>query len=245
MPEGPSIVIMKEAVADFTRLKIISATGTTTKADLDRIAGKTVIAFRSWGKHFLICLEKDYTIRIHLLLFGTYRINERKESAPRLSLQFENGELNFYTCSVVEITQPLDEVYDWTADVMDPEWDDKQALQKLADQPEMLACDALLNQDIFAGVGNIIKNEVLYRIRVHPRTKIGELPKKKLKELVHEAVNYSYDFLEWKKDFTLKQHWLAHTKKTCLRCDLPMHKEHMGKTNRRTFFCDNCQVLYT
>jgi endonuclease-8 len=244
MPEGPSIVIMKEAVAAFSKKKIIAATGTTEKADLKRITGKTVREFRSWGKHFLICLDKDYTIRIHLLLFGTYRINERKETAPRLSLQFDDGEINFYTCSIQEITQPLDEVYDWTADVMNEKWDDQQALEKLAEKPDMLVCDALLNQDIFAGVGNIIKNEVLYRIRVHPATQVGDLPKPKLKELVREAVNYSYDFLEWKKDFTLKKHWLAHTKKVCLRCDLPIHKEYMGKTNRRTFYCDNCQKLY-
>ncbi|MER3465444.1 MAG: endonuclease, partial [Chitinophagaceae bacterium] len=36
--------------------------------------------------------------------------------------------------------------------------------------------DALLDQEIFSGVGNIIKNEVLYRIEVHPLSTIGALP---------------------------------------------------------------------
>ncbi|HRO68823.1 MAG TPA: hypothetical protein PK951_00545 [Chitinophagaceae bacterium] len=42
-----------------------------------------------------------------------------------------------------------------------------------------MVCDALLDQEIFSGVGNIIKNEVLYRIRVHPESLIGDIPLKK------------------------------------------------------------------
>lgn len=108
----------------------------------------------------------------------------------------------------------------------------------------MLATDAILDQDIFAGAGNIFKNEVLFRIRVHPLSKIGKLPPKKLRELVKEVHNYAYQFLEWKKKFELRKHWLAHTKKTCPRCHIPFIKEHLGKTNRRTFYCTNCQLLY-
>jgi endonuclease-8 len=62
--------------------------------------------------------------------------------------------------------------------------------------------------------------------------------------MINEACIYSYDFLEWKKAFVLKKHWLAHTKKTCPLCNIPLIKEYLGKTNRRTFYCDNCQELY-
>jgi hypothetical protein len=49
--------------------------------------------------------------------------------------------------------------------------------------PDALVCDALLDQNVFAGVGNIIKNEVLFRIRVHPLSKLGALPAHKLRAL--------------------------------------------------------------
>ena len=75
MPEGPSIVILKEAVAAFTGKRILSATG-NTKVDKDCMPGQKVIAFKSWGKHFLICLP-GVTVRIHFLLFGSYSINEQ------------------------------------------------------------------------------------------------------------------------------------------------------------------------
>ncbi len=137
-----------------------------------------------------------------------------------------------------------DTVYDWSADIMSDSWDAKAAGKKLKAQPAMLLCDALLDQDIFAGSGNIIKNEVLYRVKLHPLNTVAALPAKKLSELIKETRNYAFDFLEWKKEFTLKKHWLAHTRKTCTRCNLPIIKDYLGKTNRRTFYCENCQVLY-
>lgn len=135
-------------------------------------------------------------------------------------------------------------MYDWSSDVMNELWDPSKAKKKLRTHPETLVCDALLDQHIFAGVGNIIKNEVCYRIYVHPESNIGALPTKQLNALIKEARIYSFDFLRWKKEYMLKKHWLAHTKKWCMRCDLALIKKYAGKTNRRTFFCANCQVLY-
>jgi len=242
MPEGPSIVILKEQVAAFKNKKVLNAGG-NTKVDIKWINGKKINDFKNWGKHFLICFDKT-TVRIHFMLFGSYRINETRPIAPRLHLGFTNGELNFYNCSIRLIEDDLDEIYDWSGDVMNDDWDPKKAKFKLKAQPSMLVCDALLDQSIFAGVGNIIKNEVLYRIKVHPKSKVGELPAIKLSALIKEARNYSFDFLKWKRAFELKKHWLAHTKKICLRCDIPLVKEYLGKTHRRSFFCNNCQVLY-
>lgn len=243
MPEGPSIIILKEAVESFKGKIVKHATGNTTKIDISILQGKKIIDFKSWGKHFLICFSK-FTLRIHFMLFGSYLVNATKDVKPRLSLQFTGGELNFYSCAIKLIDQPLDEIYDWSSDVMNAKWDNKRALQKLSESPDMLACDALLDQQIFSGVGNIIKNEVLFRIHVHPESKIGKLSVVKRIELIREAVAYSFQFLEWKKEFTLKKYWLAHTKKICPRDHTPLTKAYLGKTNRRSFFCEICQKLY-
>jgi endonuclease-8 len=244
MPEGPSIVILKEAVHPFIGKRVVAASGTSKTLDFKRITGKKIVDFKSWGKHFLICFP-DFTLKIHLLMFGSYRINERKDALPRLSLLFSRkSELNFYACAITVLEQPLDEIYDWSADVMNKAWDAKKALKKLDAQPGMLICDALLDQEIFAGAGNIIKNEVLFRTRVHPESLIGKLPAAKRKELIREVVHYSFQFLEWKKEFTLKKHWLVHTKTVCPQHHTPLQKQYLGKTNRRTFFCTACQKLY-
>ena len=49
-------------------------------------------------------------------------------------------------------------------------WNAKTAKKKLMLMPNTLICDALLDQQIFSGVGNIIKNEVFYRVKIHPRS---------------------------------------------------------------------------
>ena len=243
MPEGPSIVILKELVKDFKGKKVIEIGG-NTKVDFSSLKNQTINEFKSFGKNFFICFKRA-SIKIHFMLFGSYRINEQKQTPPRLTLRFKTGELNFYACSVKLIEEDLDKMYDWTADVMNENWSAAKARKKLRQSPKTLVCDALLDQNIFAGVGNIIKNEVLFRIRVHPKTKIGALPAGKLTELIKDARQYSFDFLEWKKKYVLKKHWLVHTKKHCPRDGSKIIKEYLGRTQRRTFFCNTCQVLYS
>jgi endonuclease-8 len=242
MPEGPSVVLLKEEVQQFTGKEIISVKG-NSKIDQNRLVNQKVVSFKSWGKHFLICFH-DFTVRVHFLLFGSYKVNEEKELPIRLNLTFNNGFINFYSCSIAIMEGNPESIYDFTADVMNDSWDPVKATDKLTQIPGTLICDALLDQNIFSGVGNIIKNEVLYRAHVHPESMVGKLPPPKINELIKEARNYSFEFLEWKRKYELKKHWLAHTKKICFRCNLPIIKKQTGLKNRRSFFCTNCQHLY-
>jgi len=242
MPEGPSLVIAKEEMIQFKGKKVLAISG-NSKIEKERMLNKKLIDIKTWGKHLLFCFD-TFAVRIHFLMFGKYLVNATKETTPRLNLRFSNGEINLYTCAVKMIEESLDEIYDWKADVLSDEWDPKAARKKLKAAPKTLVTDALLDQNIFSGVGNIIKNEVLYRIKVHPKSQVGDLPPKKLTELINQARQYSFDFLEWKKEYTLRKHWLAHTKKTCVRDGDKIVKEYLGKTQRRTFFCNSCQVWY-
>jgi endonuclease VIII len=245
MPEGPSLVILREQAQIFKGKRVLAAEG-NSKIDKARIKGQRIVALRTWGKHFLIEFA-DFSIRIHLLMFGRYCINERKPDKPiRLGLRFAGGqELNFYNCAVRYIEGDLDDTYDWGGDVMSDTWNAAAARKKLRATPDTLVCDALLDQDVFAGVGNIIKNEVLHRIRVHPCSKVGSLPAAKLREMVEEARIYSFQFLAWKREFVLRKHWLVHNKGVCPRCEIKLHRAYLGTRNRRTFYCERCQIRYS
>jgi endonuclease-8 len=159
MPEGPSLVIIKESLKKFKGKKIIHAHG-NAKINMGLLKNKKITDIKTWGKHLLICCN-DVTARIHLMMWGSYRVNERKEATPRLSLEFKEGEINFYNTATALIEGDLEKIYDWSEDVLSDEWDAKKAKRKLKTIPESNVCDALLDQKIFAGVGNIIKNEVL------------------------------------------------------------------------------------
>ena len=243
MPEGPSLVILRELASRFEGRRVLEAYG-NTKIDKARVVGRRIVALRTWGKHFLIDFG-EFSIRIHFLMWGSYCIDSRKDRPERLGLRFARGnELNFYSCAVRFIEGSLDDEYDWTGDVLSDKWDAAAARRKLRSMPDTLACDALLDQNVFAGVGNIIKNEVLFRIRVHPLSKIGALSSAKLNQLVTQARQYSFEFLVWKKAFVLRKHWLVHTKRTCPRCNIPLTRAHLGVTDRRSFYCERCQIRY-
>ncbi|MES2565871.1 MAG: DNA-formamidopyrimidine glycosylase family protein [Bacteroidota bacterium] len=242
MPEGPSIVIIKEELNSFKGRKILKVEG-NSKIDIQRLEKLKINDFKSWGKHFLICFD-DFYLRIHLLMFGTYRINERKETPPRLLLQFKGAEFSFYTCSVKLIEGDPNDLYDWDSDIMSETWDHTKAVKKIKKLKGSLVCDVLLNQDIFAGVGNIIKNEVLFRTKIHPETMVGSLSEKKLKSLVKDARDYSLQFYVWKKEFVLKKNWLIYKKAECPRCKIKTIRTYCGKTARLTCYCAQCQKLY-
>lgn len=243
MPEGPSMILVKEAAAKFAGKKIIAISG-NTKIDKNILLNKKIREFKSWGKHFLICFN-GFTLKVHFLMFGSYTIDEKKpDRAIRLNLTFKNGEINFYTCSLKYLEGDINTHYDWSADVMNDQWDKKRAKAKLKGISDKFICDALLEQDIFAGVGNIIKNEILYRVRVHPESIVGKIPSAKINNLIDETRIYSFEFLAWKRKLELKKHWLAHSKKICLRCNLPLIRKQTGLKKRRSFICTNCQTLY-
>ncbi len=244
MPEGPLLVLWKEQSQSFVGKKVIGVEN-TTKLEANRMEGKTIREIKTWGKHFLIRFD-NFTLRTHFLMFGDFFINRRKppEKIPKLRLYFNNEELNFYSCAMRFIEEPLDEVYDWSADLMNDQWSTKAAKQKLKKMPDTLVCDALLDQTIFSGLGNIIKNEVLFRKKVHPESKVGAIPAKLWDAMIKESLLYCWQFYEWKKENTLSKHWEAHRQKICPRDNIKFHKEYTGQLERQSFFCNDCQVLY-
>lgn len=244
MPEGPSIILMKESLQPFVGKQVTEASG-NAKFDKEPLLGQILLEIRTFGKQTYLVFERS-VIRIHLLMFGSYSIDEqtKPDQSLRLVLFFSAGAMYFYTCSVKAVEMEFLTTIDWKADIMSDEWDPKKAEKKLKSHPDMMVCDALMDQDIFSGVGNIIKNEVLFRIGVQPESLLGNLPKKKLNEFIAEARNYSFDFLRWKREFTLKKHWLVHTKSLCPVCGQKLIKKQTGKGKRRSFYCEKDQKLY-
>ena len=240
MPEGPSLIIIKEKILPFVGSKIIAAKG---YADIDYslLEQKKITDIQTWGKHLFICL-KDINIEIHLRMFGSYLINERKSKInAKLSLQFAKEELNFY---VVDVKLLKDiSIYDKEADVMSEEWNPSKAIKKLKKIPDVKICDALLDQQIFSGVGNIIKNEVLWRVKLHPATLIKNITPAKINKLMQEVINYSFEFLQQKKQGIFSKNWKAYNQKICSRCKHTIEKLEAGKGKRATYVCKNCQKL--
>lgn len=180
------------------------------------------------------------------MMFGRVKINERNENGKlRLGLKFKDAELNFYACDIYFIDEPLDEVFDWSTDIMSPKWDPVKAMEKMQTQKEELISDVLIDQDIFNGLGNKGVNEALYRTKIHPASKVGALPPDKMKEIVKEAVGFSFDYLDWEQKGVSKEHFSVYLKKICPVHGTPLKHEKIGSNGRKCHYCDECQKLYT
>lgn len=243
--EGPALTLLKEEAQSFTGQKITAAEG-SSKIDMDLLINQRLNKLQSCGKHFLMVLD-NCTIRIHYLMFGNYYLNSRHpEKKPKLSLNFADGsEWNNYNCAVSILPETdMSKLYDFSTDIMDESWDAIKAEAKLKQHPHMQVCDALMNQNIFAGVGNVIKNEALFRIGVQPESELGALPAEKIAGLLLEAHNYSYDFYRWRKEGVLRKKYCVHRRKYCPKCHALLVKKFTGDLQRSSFYCTHHQHLY-
>jgi len=107
--------------------------------------------------------------------------------------------------------------------------------------PDAEIADVLLDQNIFAGVGNIIKNEVLYRTRTSPFTRVRALPPSRLRAIVADARVFSFRFLELRRVFELRKHLEVYGRGACARCGHKINRKIHGTRQRRSFFCRSCQ----
>jgi endonuclease-8 len=243
--EGASLVIACEELKKFFKQKVILADGSSKQVPFSEIRGTKFKIAKSWGKHLLLFFEK-INLRIHFLMWGSYRIDENPEGRiPRLTLQFKNGAAHFYSCSIKVIDKDIRKVYDWSSDLMSKKWDPGKAFKKMKALPKQtMVCDALMDQNIFSGLGNIIKNEVLFNLRIHPETRLGKLSAAQIKSLIREARLYSFRFYKWKKIFQLKRNWKIFRKKICPVCLGPVRRRVTGKGQRLSHYCESCQIKY-
>lgn len=243
MPEGPQMVFLKEQAEQFVHQAVLEATGDAKNISFAQLTGQPLLAVKTFGKELLFCFP-DFALRVHLMLFGKYAINGELNRTLKLGLTFETGEINFYACNCRYIPEPLDQVYDWRLDVMHASFDPVKALAQLYQKPGRLICDALLDQYILAGVGNGIKNEVLYRTRTHPESLVGEIPETEMRKLIQACVALSFEYLDWIRAGVGNEHWLVYKQKVCIRDQILLRKDKTGKSGRSSYFCDKCQHLY-
>jgi endonuclease-8 len=238
--EGPSLVIACEEFKPFLKQEITSATGTAS-LPFDQIQGSKIEKVESWGKHLILNFS-SLTVRIHFLMFGSYRIqNPRKNRIPKLELHFGREKIFFYSCAIKNLSEDWRKMYDWSTDLMSTKWDAKKALAKMRARQSEMVCDILMDQKIFSGLGNIMKNEILFLLKMHPETKIENLSSARQRNLVKTAESYAWQFYAWKKINQLKRNWQIMRKPRCPECKGKVKKRPTGKLARISHYCSKCQ----
>ncbi len=247
--EGPSIHLAAEQLRPFVNRRVRDVSG-NSRIGIERLRSARVKEIFAWGKHLVFQFDR-FALRVHFLLWGTFAAtvqrrsvtgDYRRSGAPRLVLTFTNGEITIWSASlrILESSDARSE-YDFSGDVMSPAWNPAAALIKARACPHAEIADALLDQSVFAGVGNIIKNEVLFRTRTSPFSHVGRLSDRKLRAIVEDARVFSYRFLELRRAFALRKHLEIYGRSHCSVCGGPVARRIHGQRSRRSFFCRRCQ----
>uniref|UniRef100_A0A8C0NQS3 Endonuclease 8-like 2 n=1 Tax=Canis lupus familiaris TaxID=9615 RepID=A0A8C0NQS3_CANLF len=159
-------------------------------------------------------------------------------SALRLVLYLSGGSfLAFYNCQMSWRSSALVQP---TSDILSEKFHRGQALEALGrEQP---VCYTLLDQRYFSGLGNIIKNEALYRAGIHPLSLGSLLSPRHLEALVDHVVEFSADWLQGKFQGK-QQHTQIYQKEQC-PVGHPVMKDAFGPPGgfqRLTWWCPQCQ----
>src|SRR5215212_8188886 len=154
--EGPSLYLAANQLKPFKGKTVLSVSG-NTKIEKARILNKKVKNIFSWGKHLVIQFD-EFALRTHFLLFGAFEatVNDstltgdyKRSYTPRLQLDFENGTIKLFNCSVKFLeTRNAKAGYDFTIDIMSPKWDPDKAVDFISTKPEAEIADILLDQNI-------------------------------------------------------------------------------------------------
>ena len=241
MPEGPSILHIKNQLLPF-KGKLVKKAGGYGPMPTKWINGKKLIDIKTWGKHLLFVFANG-TVRVHLGLFGDVLVNERKKVNRSFFLEFAKGEINGYVVRAEKLKSSLEELYDWRIDILHEEFDPAHVKTLLKKQAGKTIADVLMDQQLFSGVGNIIRNEALYRAGIHPLSITGKIPVAKINRLIKEVVTYSQLFYQQLKttgnpeEFGVYQQEYAADGSQVTMKILP-------KSKRKIFFSEHRQQLY-
>jgi endonuclease-8 len=241
MPEGPSLLHLRNKLLPF-KGKVVKKAGGYGPMPTEWINGKKLLDIITWGKHLLFVFANG-TVRVHLMLFGEILVNERKKVNRSFFLEFANDEINGYVVKAKKLKGKPGEVYDWRVDILHEDFDGAHVKTLLKTQAGKTIDDVLMNQQIFSGVGNKIRNEALYRAGIHPLSITGKIPAAKITRLIKEVVKYAdifYQKLEKNgvnKNFAVYQQEYAADGSEVTMQVLP-------KSKRKIFFSEHRQTLY-
>jgi endonuclease VIII len=241
MPEGPSILYLKDQLQPFIGKQVKNAGGYGAMP-AGWINGRKLTAIETWGKHLLFVFPTG-TVKVHLGLFGDVLINERKKVNRSFFLEFAKGEINGYVVKAAKLDKPLKEIYDWRTDILSRQFDKGFVKDLLAKKGDKTIDDVLMDQQVFSGVGNKIRNEALYRAAIHPLSVIKKIPAAKINKLINEVVKYAGIFYHRLKTKGANDRFQVYQQEFAADGSAVTMKV-LPKTKRKIFFSEHRQQLY-
>lgn len=266
MPEGDTVHRIARVLGAELTGRTLGEIALHDCGEVPELAGRTIESVEAVGKHLLVNFAGDWTLRVHLGMHGRWQRNHAREPRPRgWTVVLITGDLA-YVChrsyraellrtSALRTHPRLARLGpDLLADP--PRIDDMAKRARLPAHTEREIGDVLLDQRVAAGIGNVYKSEVLFEVRVHPRTKVRELSDEQLTRIFETAARLMRLNLLTRRRTSVplrrreqpssQRLWVyMRSGKPCLDCGSPIERFPQGDMARSTYFCPRCQASGT
>jgi endonuclease-8 len=220
-------------------------------------AGTVVEGAEAVGKHCLIRFDDGRTLRTHMRMTGSwhlYRPGERwrkAAAAMRALVEVADWQAVCFAAPIVELLSDKDAdaaIAHLGPDLCRPDADIDAAVERMArlSPPSRPIGEALLDQRIAAGIGNVYKSEACYVEGVHPFTPVEALDEPSRRRLLETAAAQLRDNLGRVRRSTTDDGRLyvyGRRDRPCRRCGTTIEWAAQGDQRRGTYWCPSCQVL--
>jgi endonuclease-8 len=253
VPEGDTLVRTADGLRPYLLGRTVTAASARApRPRVERLVGATVTAVEAAGKNLLIRFDNGLEVRTHLRMRGSwhrYRPGEPWRHAPvraRLVIEVPGSVAVCFDAPVVELFEQRAEglhpaLSRLGPDLLKDPFDAAEARRRLrdprwADRP---IAEALLDQRVLAGIGNEVKNEVLWQAHVSPWSLIRDVDDALLGVLIGLARDVLRDGAATGRR---PRHVYRRAALPCARCGAMIQVQHQGSgLPRLTFWCPTCQ----
>jgi endonuclease-8 len=273
VPEGDTIFraarTLHRALAGHTVVRFESVFPALTRVHDDTpITGREVEKVSAAGKHVLMHFTGALVLRTHMRMNGSWHIYRPGEAwqRPRRDMRIVIGTARFeavgFNIPVAEFLQPRalarqDDLRLMGPDLLGETFDAAEAMRRFRARPQMSIADALLNQRVVAGAGNVYKSEVLFLCGVNPFARVAEISDERLSAILATArqhlqanvldrtaaiVTYrGYRRTTRRSDPGESLYVYGRAGKACRTCGTRIQVRAQGPNARLTYWCGTCQ----
>lgn len=127
-------------------------------------------------------------------------------------------------------------------DILAADFDAARVVASLRSAPDRTIGEALLDQHLVAGIGNIFKSEACFAARIDPWLAVGEIGREWLDAVVQAAHDLMSASVESGR---AESAVYKRAGRPCPRCGTTIRSRGQGDANRTTYWCPVCQSTAT
>jgi endonuclease-8 len=273
MPEGDTIFraarTLHRALAGRTVTRFESVYPALTRVDRDRpVAGRRIESVSARGKHLLMTFSGNLILHTHQRMNGSwhiYRAGERwKARAIDMRIRLDTAAFQAvgFNIPVAEFLTAdelarHDIIQSLGPDLTDPAFDREEVRRRMLAHPEAPLHDLLLDQRVIAGIGNVLKSEVLFVARINPFTRPTQVDPVMFNTLMDAAVRLmTMNIVESVRmtpaigrrttgslDPSATLYVYGRGGTPCRRCGAIISARKTGEDARLTYWCPQCQPM--